>query len=79
MKMQTKQKGDPQTPRKAPATGPTWRMSHAVKNLLGSERDPVQRAIYKNMMVEASAYASAQAIELAKKKDKKSAALADGN
>jgi hypothetical protein len=77
--VQVKQsKGDSQTPRKARATGPTWRMPHAVKNLLGSERDPLQRAIYKNMMVEASAYATAQAIELAKKKDKKTAALTDG-
>jgi hypothetical protein len=67
-------KGDPKTPRKTPVSGPSYKMSGAIKALLATEVDPHQRGHLKRMMIEAKAYADAQAIELSKKKDKKSAA-----
>lgn len=66
------QKGDSQPARMQPITGPNYRMSGAHKTLLASEVDPVSRGQLKRMLIEAQVYASNQAVELSKKRDKKS-------
>lgn len=69
-KMQAKQKGDSQTPRKTPITGPTWKMPKPVKALLTTFVDPHERGHYKRMMMDAWATQQRHALESAKKKGK---------
>jgi hypothetical protein len=66
------QKGDPQTPRQVPVTGPTWKMPKTVKALLTTFTDPHQRGHYKRMMIDAWHTQQKHAAENAKKRDKKS-------
>ena len=75
--MQAKQKGDPQTPRKPRLTGPTWKMPKSVKASLSMIVDPVARAHFKQMMIDAWATQQRHAAENAKKKDRKNSGKQD--
>ena len=70
----TTTKGDPQTPRQAKHTGPTYRLPNKYKPLLASIADPQMRGHYKRMLINADAAALKHTAENAKKKDKKTAA-----
>lgn len=70
--MQANQKGDPQTPRQPRLTDKNYRMSKANKRLLTTFVDASARAHYKHMLIDAHVTAIKHAVELAKKRDKKS-------
>lgn len=67
----TKQKGDPQTPRQAKHTGPTYRLPKTVKAMMTTIVDPAARGHFKRMMIDAYVTSQKNAAELAKKRDKK--------
>lgn len=72
----TSAKGDPATPRKVPVTDSRYKMPSLLKAALATIVDPVARGQYKRAMIEADMYARKQAIELAKKRDKKKQTIA---
>lgn len=77
--MQATQKGDPATPRQPRLTDKNYRMSKANKRILTTYVDPVARAHYKHMIIDAHVTALKHAAESAKKRDKKSTSrLQDG-
>ena len=63
-------KGDPQTPRQAPLTGPTYKMPKRIKALLATFAEPHLQGHYRRMMLDAHVTAIKHAAESAKKKSK---------